>query len=69
MMVIPIVVGAHGPLPKGLEKRLEEKEITEIIETIWTKALLRLTIILGISKTCHSDSGERPPVNAGVKNS
>ena len=31
---IPIVVGAPGMVPNGLEKRLEELEITERIETI-----------------------------------
>ena len=34
--VIPIVAGALGTFPKGLEKRLEELEIRRRIETIQT---------------------------------
>ena len=37
--VIPIVIGALGPFPKSLEKRLEELEIRGRIETIQTAAI------------------------------
>ena len=43
VMVIPIVVGALGMVPKGLEKRLEEFEIRGRTKTIKTTVLLRLT--------------------------
>ena len=36
--VIPIIVGALGTVPKNLEKRLDEEEIRERIETIQTIA-------------------------------
>ena len=39
--VIPIVVGALGTIPKSMEKRPEEQEIREIIETIQTTILPR----------------------------
>ena len=41
--VIAVVVGALGTVPKSSEKRLEELEIEERIETILTTALLRLS--------------------------
>ena len=34
MTVIPIVVGALGMVPRGLEKKLRELEIREIIKTM-----------------------------------
>ena len=46
VMVIPIVVGALGTVPKGLEKMLEELEIRGRIETIQITALLRSARIL-----------------------
>ena len=36
--VIPIMIGALGTVPKGLETRLEESEIRGWIETIQTTA-------------------------------
>ena len=39
--VIPIVVGAYGTVPKGLNKRLKKLEISGRIETIHTTAFLR----------------------------
>ena len=44
--VILIVVGAHGTVPKGLEKRLEKLEIRRRIKSIQTIALLRSARIL-----------------------
>ena len=41
MKVIPIVIGALGTVPKGLEKSLSELEIKGRIETIQTTALLK----------------------------
>ena len=40
-MVIPIVIGALGTIPKGLVKGDEDLEIRGQIETIQTTALLR----------------------------
>ena len=45
-MVIPIVIGALGTVPKGLVKVLEEMEIGGRAETIQTTILLRSTRIL-----------------------
>ena len=45
-MEIPIVIGALGMVPKGLERSLEELEIRGRIETIQTTALLRSARIL-----------------------
>ena len=72
--VIPIVIGALGTVSKGLVKGLEDLEIWEQRETIKTAALL---IGHNIEKSprdsgvtyCHLDSVEKPPINAGVKNS
>ena len=44
--VILIIVGAPGMVSKGLEKALEEKEISGKIETIQTAVLLRSVRIL-----------------------
>ena len=43
--VIPIIIGALGMIPKGLEREMEELEIGGGIETLQTKALLRLARI------------------------
>ena len=42
-LVIPIVVGSLGMVPKSLAKKMEELEIRGQIETIQTTALLRST--------------------------
>ena len=39
--VIPIVIGALGTLPKGLEREMEQFESRGRIETTQTTALLR----------------------------
>ena len=39
--VIPIIIGAHGTVTKGLIQGLEDLEITGRMETIQTKPLLR----------------------------
>ena len=70
VMVIPIVISALGTVPKGLERRLEKIEIGGKIKSIQTTPLLRLTKIESLrpeETCCHSDSSERPSVNAGVK--
>ena len=42
VMVIPIVIGMLGTIPKSLINELEELEIREQIKTTLTTALLRL---------------------------
>ena len=44
--VIPIVIDAFGTIPKGLVQRMEGLEIRGPVETIQTRAFLRLTRIL-----------------------
>ena len=44
--VVPIVIGALGTVPKGLEKSLSELEIKGRIETIQTTALLKSARII-----------------------
>ena len=46
VMVIPIVIGVLGTIPKGLINRLKDLEIREQGETIQTTAFLRLARIL-----------------------
>ena len=46
VMVIPIVIGALGTIPKRLVKGLEELEIKGHVEIIQTTALLRSARIL-----------------------
>ena len=58
--VIPIIVGALRTVPKGLEKRLEERQIRGRIETIQT-------IVSIVWEICLPDSSERPPADASVK--
>ena len=44
--VMPVVIGAHGTIPKVLVKGLEHLEIRGKVETMQTTALLRSTRIL-----------------------
>ena len=44
--VIPIVIGSHGTVTKGLVQKLKDLEIRERVETIQTTALLRSARIL-----------------------
>ena len=46
MMIIPVVIGALGTIPKGLVKGLEDLKIRGQVKTILTTALLRLVRIL-----------------------
>ena len=46
VMIVPIVIGAWGPITKGLLKGLEDLEVRGQVETIQTTALLRTTRIL-----------------------
>ena len=45
--VIPLVIGVHGTIIKGLKMGLEELDTRGRFETFPSIALLRLTIILG----------------------
>ena len=72
VMVISVVIGALGTIPKGLIKRLEDLEIRGQVETIQTTALLRSDRILRrvlerLAFTIHSS--KKPSANTGVKNS
>ena len=74
VMVTPIVIGALGTIPKGLEKKLEDIEIRRQVETIRTIALLWsariLRRVLETWGTCgYSESSERPSAITCVKNS
>ena len=40
--VIPVVVGAHGMVSKGLGKRLEEEKIRRKITTIQTTTVFKI---------------------------
>ena len=42
VMFIPIVIGAHGTIPEGLVKGLEDLEIRGQVETILTTVLLKV---------------------------
>ena len=44
--VIPIVTGALGTVTKVMIQRLEDLEIRRRVETVQTKELLRLAIII-----------------------
>ena len=53
MTVVPVVVGAPGMVPKGLERRSEQLETGGRIESIQITALLRLARILRrVPETC-----------------
>ena len=45
-MIVPIVIGALGPVTKGLLKGLADLEIGGRVETIQTTALMRTARIL-----------------------
>ena len=65
--VILIVVGALGMISKCLERTPEELEIRGRIKTIQTTELSEESWRPG-ETCCHSDSSERPPADASVKN-
>ena len=72
--IVPIVVGALGPITKGLLKGLEDLEIGGRVETIQTTALLRTVRILRrVLETWGNllslNSSEKPSANTDVKNS
>ena len=69
--IIPFAIGAFGTVTKGLLKGLEDLRVGGLVETIQTTALLRMARILRrvLETCCHSDSSERPPANADMKNS
>ena len=51
--IVPIVIGALGPITKGLLKGLEDLEVGGSVETIQTTALLRTARILRrVLETC-----------------
>ena len=72
LMVITMVAGTLGTVPKELEKGLEELNIKGRIKTIQTRTLLKSEYSEESWKSketcCLSDSSERPPINAGVRN-
>ena len=72
--IIPIEIGAFGPVTKGLLKGLEDSEVGGRVETIQATALLKtariLSRVLEIEETCcHLIYSERPSPNADLKNS
>ena len=70
MTILPIVIGAFSTITKGLLKGLEDLEVGGWVETIQRIALLRTARIMRrVQETCHSNSSEKPSVNADVKNS
>ena len=72
MTVIPIIIGVLSTVAKRLVKGQEDLEIRGQVEIIQNTAFLRWAKILKRvqEKTCcHSKSSEKPPTNAGMKNS
>ena len=72
--VIPLVIGAFGTIPRWLVRELEDLEIRGQVETIQTPALSRSAKYWEESwkleeTCCHENAREKPPVNAGMKNS
>ena len=72
--IVPIVIGALGPITKWLLKGLEDLEGGGRVETIQTTALLRTARSWDeswrLEKTfCHSNSSEKPSADSDVKNS
>ena len=65
IMVVPIVVVTLGTLRKFLENELKELKIEVRIKTIQDT---EKSLING-ETCCHSDSNEKPPADAGGKNS
>ena len=69
-----IIFSALRMVPKGLEKRLEEWEISGRFETIQSTVKLRPARILrkgpwkAEETCCHLDSSESQPADAGKKN-
>ena len=65
------MIGAFGPITKGLSKGLEDLEVGGRVETIQMTELLRTTRILrGVLETWgDSISCENPSANADVKSS
>ena len=51
MMMIPIVIGVLGTVPKGLERGLEQLEIRGRIETIQTRTLRSARILRRLLET------------------
>ena len=62
--IIPIVIGAFGPVTKWLLKRFEDLEINERVETIQTTTLLRVVSVAQLAaRQSHNQSihyWERP---------
>ena len=66
VMIIPIVIGALSTVTKGLVQGLADLEITVLVETIQTTALLRSARILRkvLETCCHSNFSGKPSANA-----
>ena len=74
VIVIPILLGAHGIVTKGLVQGLQDLEIRGWVETIQITALLRsATILRRVMETYgtgfHWDSWWKTSANLVVKNS
>ena len=70
MMFIQIVICALSTVTKGLVRRLEDLEVTGLVETTQATTLLRSARILWrVLETCHLNSNEKPSANASVKKS
>ena len=73
LTVIPVIIGTLGMVHKGLERGLENLEISGQVETFQTIALLKLPKILRRDQGIWRDLlslglCERPSANTGVKN-
>ena len=74
VMVIPIVIGSLGTIPKGLKRGVEELDIGRSVKPIQITVLLSSVRIPRrvwrlVETCCHADSTEKPSANAGGKNS
>ena len=69
--IIPVVIDCFGRVTKGLLKGLEDLEVGGRVETIQTRERSEYgEESWRLEETCcHSNSNERPPANAYVKNS
>ena len=72
--VKPFVGDDLGTIPKGLEKKMEELKISGKLRPSRTlhyqdRREYREESWRPEETCCHLDSSERPPANAGVKNS
>ena len=72
VMMIPVVIGALGTIPKGRETGRLGNKRTRVNHPDYSiiKISQNSEKVPGDLETwCHSDSREKPSVNVGVKNS